>query len=274
MLRARNPLMNNNLIEYEWWGKMNEPPEHFKTRKQLSELGLSPCAPRAIIKTKKYDVLLYDITDNNSVRAKRKISEQQRRALEKGRKKQAMLRELPRQQDYNKSVIWAKEIWEKDFVILDTETTGLFSARIVEIAVINKHKTPLLNTLINPEIPIPNNVTAIHGIDDSQVKSAPTFKEIYPQLKDVLAGKKVIIYNAKFDLNILKHCCKVYQLSPLTIDYDCLMLQYAIYYGEYYGRDYQWQKLEGNHRTYGDCCTALDLLMEMRDSEPSAPYPS
>jgi len=46
------------LAKYRWWGEINEPPEHLKTKKQLSELGLAPLKPIGAIETQKYDVFL------------------------------------------------------------------------------------------------------------------------------------------------------------------------------------------------------------------------
>jgi DNA polymerase-3 subunit epsilon len=48
------------LTKHSWWGEINEPPPHLKTKKQLGELGLSPLKPLGAIETQKYDVFLYD----------------------------------------------------------------------------------------------------------------------------------------------------------------------------------------------------------------------
>src|SRR5690606_33823093 len=57
----------------------------------------------------------------------------------------------------------------KNVVILDTETTGLYDAEIVEIAVIDLGGNILMNTLVRPKNPIPAEVTAIHGINNEMV---------------------------------------------------------------------------------------------------------
>ena len=64
------------------------------------------------------------------------------------------------------------DIWENknDYVILDTETTGLgYSDKIVEIGVIDLDGNELVNTLVNPQMEIPMEASCIHYIWDSDV---------------------------------------------------------------------------------------------------------
>ncbi|MEG3909649.1 3'-5' exonuclease [Microcoleus sp. w2-18bC1] len=100
------------------------------------------------------------------------------------------------------AVLWAREqLTQNDWVILDTETTGLVRAEIVEIAIIDRLGEMLLNTFIKPSIPIPAEVTEIHGISGAMVADAPTFPEVYPT-DAALKDKRVLIYNSAFDIKI------------------------------------------------------------------------
>ena len=60
--------------------------------------------------------------------------------------------------------------------VLDTETTGLSETdEIVEIAIIRLDDgSEVINTLVNPSIPISKEATAIHGITDDMA-AIPTF---------------------------------------------------------------------------------------------------
>jgi len=93
--------------------------------------------------------------------------------------------------------------------ILDLEATGLniTNDRIVEIAVIKILPTgeqEEFTRRVNPEIPIPAEVTAIHGITDEDVKNEPTFKEILPEFEAFLGDADFAGYNSnKFDLPLL-----------------------------------------------------------------------
>ena len=71
----------------------------------------------------------------------------------------------------------------KPICFFDLETTGTNVAkdRIVEIAILkvfpNGNKESK-TWLVNPEMPIPKEVVAIHGISDEKVANEPTFKEV------------------------------------------------------------------------------------------------
>ncbi|MEG4235921.1 hypothetical protein QUA40_28375 [Microcoleus sp. Pol11C3] len=153
------------LTKYSWWGESNESPEHLKTKKQLAQLGLSPLKPSGIIPTRKYDVFLYDIHNSECCRCKRKPSPNQLETLAAKCLKAHIKRNY---QQWYREAAFIKRDWVRavkgarkqllgpdEGLILDTETTGLDNAEIVEIAVINPLGEALLNTLVRPRISIP-----------------------------------------------------------------------------------------------------------------------
>ena len=98
---------------------------------------------------------------------------------------------------------------EKPIVFFDLETTGIQIAkdRIVEIAILkvfpNGNKESK-TWLINPTIPIPTEVTKIHGISDERVANEPTFKEIAPKVIELIKNCDLAGYNSnKFDIPLL-----------------------------------------------------------------------
>jgi DNA polymerase-3 subunit epsilon len=132
-----------------------------------------------------------------------------------------------------------------DYVVLDTETTALETryARIVQIAIVDASGKPLLSTLIDPKIAIPNS--HIHGITDEMVKESPTFEMIAPMIHDLLHGRNVIIYNAQYDTPILVREFLRAQVTSPTFSYHCAMLAWSEHYGDWndYHGNYRWQKL-------------------------------
>ncbi len=102
------------------------------------------------------------------------------------------------------SRLLAREWLEASCLFLDTETTGLGrSAEICEIALLETNGRALVQTLVRPTHPIPYEVTLIHGITDEDVADAPTFREVWEELKQTLEGRPVVAYNAPFDERML-----------------------------------------------------------------------
>jgi len=94
-------------------------------------------------------------------------------------------------------------------IFFDLETTGIDVAtdRIVEISylkVFPNGDEESKTMKINPTVPIPAKVTAIHGITDEDVKDAPKFNEIAKSLARIFEGSDFAGYNSnKFDLPLL-----------------------------------------------------------------------
>jgi DNA polymerase III, epsilon subunit and related 3''-5'' exonucleases len=94
-------------------------------------------------------------------------------------------------------------------VFFDLETTGtnIVSDRIVELSylkVMPNGDEESRTRRINPEMPIPPEVTAIHGISDEDVKDAPTFKSIAKSLAAQIEGCDLAGYNSnRFDIPLL-----------------------------------------------------------------------
>lgn len=94
---------------------------------------------------------------------------------------------------------------ESEYLVIDTETTGLFSRdRIVEIGAIAFKGTEILeewSTLINPSRDV--GPTNIHGITPSMVSMAPSFREITNDLARIMNGRILVCHNASFDVRML-----------------------------------------------------------------------
>jgi len=94
-------------------------------------------------------------------------------------------------------------------IFFDLETTGIdvTSDRIVEISYLKIYPNgdeESKTMKVNPTIPIPAKVTAIHGITDEDVKDAPLFSEIARTLAKVFEGSDFAGYNSnKFDIPLL-----------------------------------------------------------------------
>jgi DNA polymerase-3 subunit epsilon len=98
---------------------------------------------------------------------------------------------------------------KRPIAFFDLETTGINIAtdRIVEISVLKINVNGVeewLTSRVNPEIPIPAQTTAIHGIKNEDVASAPKFRELAKKIAAFIEGCDLAGYNAiKFDLPVL-----------------------------------------------------------------------
>jgi DNA polymerase III subunit epsilon len=94
-------------------------------------------------------------------------------------------------------------------IFLDLETTGIniASDRIVEIALLKIHidgTEEERQMRLNPEMPIPENTSRIHGIYDHDVADKPTFKEVAKLLAQFMEGADFAGFNSnRFDIPLL-----------------------------------------------------------------------
>jgi len=103
----------------------------------------------------------------------------------------------------------------------DLETTGVDVARdrIVEIAILkvfpNGNKESK-TWLVNPERPIPESSTKIHGITDAKVANEPTFKELAPLVYQMIKDADLAGFNSdRFDIPLLAE-----ELLRAGVDFD------------------------------------------------------
>lgn len=97
----------------------------------------------------------------------------------------------------------------KPLVVFDLETTGLdlVNDRIIQISfikVLPDGKEERENIFINPEKPIPTEVTQLTDISDKDVTDAPTFRQKAKELADRFTGCDFAGFNSnRFDVPML-----------------------------------------------------------------------
>lgn len=108
--------------------------------------------------------------------------------------------------DRARASAWAAEVLaDPNAVILDSETTGLYGSYAVELAVRRVvDREVLLDVRINPQVPIEEGASAVHGITDADVAGEPVFAAFAERLLGVLDGRRVVVYNAEFDAGVLQ----------------------------------------------------------------------
>lgn len=97
----------------------------------------------------------------------------------------------------------------RPLIAIDLETTGVnpHRDRIVQIGIVKLHpdgREKDWETLVNPTIPIPKEVSKIHGITDEMVANALPFKQIGKMMYPFVQNCDICGYNVAFDLRFLK----------------------------------------------------------------------
>ena len=142
-------------------------------------------------------------------------------------------------------------------VYIDTETTGIgLNDTIVEISVIDHDGSVLVDRLVKPVGKISPDAMSVHHITNEMVKDAPRWDSIWPEVEAALMNRSVGIYNADFDLRMLRQTHQKNWLrwdNPEGTDFFCIMKLYAQFHGEWNSRrgSYRWQSLDSAGRQCG-----------------------
>jgi DNA polymerase III epsilon subunit-like protein len=96
---------------------------------------------------------------------------------------------------------------DRPLVVLDTETATLLGApHLLELAAIRVMDGEIVDTFesyVCPRVPIDAEATAIHGIDESAVRSAPHPHEVLAAFSDFVGDAWMAAHHAPFDARVL-----------------------------------------------------------------------
>lgn len=98
---------------------------------------------------------------------------------------------------------------DDSFVVFDIETTGLNPkfCKIIEIGavkIVGGQITDTFSHFINPEIPIPYNITKLTSITDAMVIDAETIDTLLPKFLDFVGDSVLVAHNASFDVSFIR----------------------------------------------------------------------
>lgn len=110
----------------------------------------------------------------------------------------------------------------------ETATPRRSSACAVGIVAVENGKiTEKYVSLIQPpENRIWGKFTAIHGISWRDTLDAPTFAELYPEIRQRLFGRTLVAHNANFDRDVLQQTMAYYRLDYTDLqlpDWECTL---------------------------------------------------
>ncbi|MEA4904970.1 MAG: 3'-5' exonuclease [Petrimonas sp.] len=164
-------------------------------------------------------------------------------------------------------------------VFFDLETTGIniTKDRIVEISLLKVHpngKEEIKSRRINPEMPIPPQATAIHGITDDDVKDCPTFKQVAKSLADMLEGCDLAGFNSsRFDVPVLSE-----EFLRAGVDFDMSKRKFVDVQIIFHKKEqrtleaaykfYCEKELENAHSAEADTIATYEVLKSQLDRYP------
>ena len=99
---------------------------------------------------------------------------------------------------------WPEKWTDLPLAVIDVETTGLEPQedRIIEIGIVHFQEAEVeevYGQLVDPECPLPDEVTDLTGIAESDLEGKPTFDEIAEEVERRLTGVGIVAYNLEFD---------------------------------------------------------------------------
>ncbi len=109
----------------------------------------------------------------------------------------------------------------KPICFFDLETTGvnISKDRVVEISILKVYPNGNKESktwLVNPEMPIPPEVSLIHGVTDERVANEPTFKELSKEIHAMIKDSDLAGFNSnRFDIPLLAE-----EMLRADVDFD------------------------------------------------------
>lgn len=109
----------------------------------------------------------------------------------------------------------------KDYVVFDTETTGLEPEidKVIEISAIkyiNNQRVDTFSCLVDPKVKIDPFITELTGIKQSDLNGKQTIDKVLPLFFDFIGDLTLIAHNAPYDIKML--ACECYRSNLSLCD--------------------------------------------------------
>jgi DNA polymerase-3 subunit epsilon len=115
-----------------------------------------------------------------------------------------------------------------DVLVLDTETTGLKGAEVIELSMINTRGEVLLDTLIKPKRRyISPFAQQVHHITLGMLDSQPTWPEVLPEFERLTKRATVLAWNASFDRRMIEQTSGAWGVQHPRVLFVCAMHLYS-----------------------------------------------
>jgi DNA polymerase III subunit epsilon len=115
-------------------------------------------------------------------------------------------------------------LFYNNFVALDFETANTQSDSACSIGIVRVEANRIVRKAVHLIKPPSQEFvfTYIHGLSWADVKTSPTFGELWPEIRSLFEEIDFIAaHNASFDRRVLMACCERYGIEPLNIPFQC-----------------------------------------------------
>lgn len=158
-----------------------------------------------------------------------------------------------------------------NFVILDTETTGLYKDdEVIELSIIDTLGRELYHSLFCPTKKMGEAAIRVTGLDYAMLKEEPLFKDEWPKIKKAIGSHIILGHNIAYDYRVTLSTAKRYGIAETEvkdlfrdmIDSKALVAHY--YQSRSYKLAYLCKKFgiteSQKHRATYDCLQTLQML--------------
>jgi DNA polymerase-3 subunit epsilon len=170
-------------------------------------------------------------------------------------------------------------VLEQPLVFVDIETNGLnhIRGRVVEVAAIRVENGQIVRefrSLVDPGMPLPQFITNLTGITQTDLAGAPLFIAIADELHHILDGAIFVAHNVRFDYSFLKQEFKRVGKSFQPRQLCTMRLSRTLYPDQ---RGHKLQNLitlhnlqvHARHRAYDDSHALWQFMQHLRASFPA-----
>ena len=110
----------------------------------------------------------------------------------------------------------------KELKVYVTNTKDCMKETAVKVE--NGKITDKYSTFVNPQVPIPFEITQLTSIDDSMVMDAPKIDVILPQFLEFVGDASLVAHNAGFDVGFIEQNCKNLNIEQEFVSVDTVAL--------------------------------------------------
>ncbi|MCT2537358.1 ATP-dependent DNA helicase DinG [Aquibacillus koreensis] len=172
----------------------------------------------------------------------------------------------------------------RKFVVVDLETTGHTPSKgdkIIEIGIVVVEDGEIkekYNSLINPNVEIPVFISKLTGINDDDVKGAPTFAQVANEIIPFFEHAYIVAHNVPFDLGFLNYELQSAGFKAIhaavidTVELARILLPQAPGFKLGQLSEYLSIKHHDPHRALSDAYVTAKLLQHLFNKLHTLPY--